>query len=366
MTLSILAVVLTFGLVIFLHEFGHFLVFKKLGIRVERFAFGFGPELIGMTRGETRFSVCAIPLGGYVKPAGESLEDATGHPDEYYSRSPWQRILIVVAGPAMNYVLAFAVFFGVIFARGLPTPTDEPVLGDIAADFPAAAAGLKQGDRILKVDGVEVARWDEMAAVIHRSPDRTVDVVFSRDGTVSTARMTPRLDKPSGHGLIGILPAMRYAKLGLLGSIQEGARQCWFWTRYMIQTLAEKIYRREKPDLAGPVGIVHMISKAAHSGIEDLVFLIGLISVAIGFFNLLPIPLLDGGHAVLYLWEGITRRKLTAKLMAAANSVGLALLLSLLVFATYNDVLRIRDQRAADKAAEKTAAEQPEQAEQPK
>jgi len=127
--------------------------------------------------------------------------------------------------------------------------------------------------------------------------------------------------------------------------------QCVKLTTYTIKTLAGKIYRREKPDLAGPLGIVQMVSRAAHSGIENFVFLIGMISVAIGFFNILPIPLLDGGHGVLYLWEGLSGRKLTTKLVGMANSVGLVFLLSLLVFATYNDVLRFRDQSRAKKEA---------------
>ncbi|MFH1725774.1 MAG: RIP metalloprotease RseP [Elusimicrobiota bacterium] len=357
MILSILAVLLTFGLVIFLHELGHFLVCKRLGVRVERFAFGFGPELLGMTRDETRFSICAIPLGGFVKPAGESLEDATGHPDEYFSRSPWQRLLIVGAGPVMNYVLAFVMFFGVVFFRGLPEASSEAVIGETAAGFPAQAAGLRPGDRILKLSGIEVTGWDDLASFIHRSPGKAVEVLYARDGKPVSVSVVPRLDGASGRGLIGIMPEVHYKNMGLLGSIAEAAYQCWHWTRYTVETLIEKISRREKPDIAGPVGIVQMVSRAAHSSIEDFVFLIGLISVAIGFFNILPIPLLDGGHAVLYVWEGISRRKLTVKFIAVVNSAGLVMLLSLLVFATYNDILRIRDSRRAAKEAKEPAVE---------
>jgi regulator of sigma E protease len=196
-----------------------------------------------------------------------------------------------------------------------------------------------------------------MAQIIHRYPGKEVDVVFAREGGVRSFRIVPKLDTPSGRGLIGIMPEVRYKRLGLLLSVKEGARQCWYWTSYTIQTLLEKLIRRERPDLAGPVGIVQMVSRAAHSGIEDFIFLIGLISVAIGFFNLLPIPLLDGGHAVLYLWEGLSRRKLTLKVIAYVNSFGLVFLLSVLLFATYNDIIRIRDQRRAKKEA-KAAAEE--------
>ncbi len=359
MILSVIAVLITFGLVIFLHEGGHFLVCKYFGVRVERFAFGFGPELLGFTSSGTRFSLCAIPLGGFVKPAGESIEDCSGHPDEYFSRPPGERLLIVAAGPAMNYVLAFLLFTGVVFGRGMPEPSKEPAIGELAAGMPAAKAGLKEGDLFLRVDSVPVSTWDELASVIHRSPGKSVRIEYQREGVSSTVEVTPQLDPASSHGIIGIMPRVVYKDLGIAGAAREGLHQCWFWTAFTVKTLAQKIYRREKPDLAGPVGIVQMVSRAAHSGIEDLVFLIGLISVAIGFFNLLPIPLLDGGHAVLYAWEALSRRKLTVKVVNYANSLGLAVLMSILLFATYNDIMRIRQERkekAAAPAAGQSAA----------
>ncbi|MBI2363204.1 MAG: site-2 protease family protein, partial [Elusimicrobia bacterium] len=288
MILSFVAVVITFGMVIFLHEAGHFFVCRRIGVRVERFAFGFGPELIGFTSGGTRFSVCAVPLGGFVKPAGESLEDHTGHPDEYFSRTPWERLLIVAAGPAMNYVLAFVMFFLVVFFRGMPEPSTAAVIGELAPAYPAAEAGLKPGDRVLKVDGIEVAKWADMADYVHTHADKPVDFTYAREGQVAAMKITPRLDTASGRGIIGIMPQMNYSSIGVFGSAKEAVHQCWYWTMYTVKTLGEKIYHREKPDLAGPVGIVQMVSRAAHSGLEDLVFLIGLISVAIGFFNILP------------------------------------------------------------------------------
>ena len=355
MLLSAFAVLLTFGLVIFLHEFGHFLMCKKLRVRVERFAFGFGPELLGVTYGETRFSLCAFPLGGFVKPAGESLEDCSGQPDEYFAKSWFARLGIVAAGPAMNYVLAFVLFFGVVWARGLPEPSTEAVIGELAEGFPAETAGLRPEDRVLKVGKDEVRNWTEMADIIHQNADRRVSLTVARDGKLQLIEVTPKFDKASGHGLIGITPKIEYKDVGFFGSIKEGANQCWLWTRYTVKTLASKLYHHERPDLAGPVGIVQMVSKAAHSRWEDLVYLIGLISVAVGFFNILPIPLLDGGHAALYVWEGFTRKKLTLKTLAVANSIGMVFLMSLLLFATYNDLMRIRETRRAKKEA---AAEQ--------
>lgn len=342
MILSIAAVVFTFGIVIFLHEFGHFLVCKLIGIRVERFSFGFGPEIWGFDYGSTRYSFSAIPLGGYVKPAGESPDEVTGDPSEYFSKPWYSRLAVVCAGPFMNYVLAFVLFTGVIFMAGEPVPSTEPVIGELISGFPAQDAGLEKGDRITGINGMEVKTWNQLAKIIHGLPGKEITLSYRRQDMHKDITIVPRSDPARKIGLIGIAQEVTYRKVGFVKSIKMGAHQCYFWTAYTVVTLASKIYHKEKPDLAGPVGIVSMVSKAAHSGLANFIFLVGLISVAVGFFNLLPIPLLDGGHVVLYIIEGISRRKLTGKVMQAVNSVGLAILLGILVFATYSDVMRMK------------------------
>jgi regulator of sigma E protease len=384
MIISIIAVLFTFGLVIFLHEFGHFTVCKLVGIRVEEFSFGFGNELFGFTRGDTRYSLRMIPLGGYVKPAGENLEELeTGGADDaaakaapvpadgsmvksvkvepyMYFAKPWYtRLAVVFAGPVMNYLLAFALFTGVILVAGEPALSDKPLLGDVSQGYPAELAGLKSGDLILKIDGVPVAAWKDMAGLIYAKADKEISVTYSRAGAESTAKMTTKkAPDGSGRGVIGIAPAVVYKDVPFAKGVAMGAHQCWYWTAFTVRTLASNIYKREKPDLSGPIGIVTIVSKAAHTGLSDLVFLIGLISVAVGFFNLLPIPLLDGGHAVLYLFEGVSRRKLTPNVMKYVNGAGIAVLLSILLFATYNDIMRLISSRSARKAAAAAAAQQ--------
>lgn len=354
---SLAAVILTFGMVIFLHELGHFILCVKLGVRVERFAFGFGPELLGMTRNGTRFSICAFPLGGFVKPAGEELEGCTGKPDEYFSQ-PWnRRLAIVAAGPAMNYLLAFTLFTGVVYLKGVPEPSPEAVIGNMSIGFPADQAGLEIDDAITAVNGKGVSSWEELAGTIHKSAGKELALTYRREGKLATVKVTPRKDEASGNGVVGILPKSLYRPVGFATSMAEGARQCWALTAFTVKTIASKIYRKERPDVAGPVGIVQMVSRAAHAGWEEFVFLIGLISVAIGFFNILPVPLLDGGHAAMYLWEGLSGRKLTNQMMAVVNSVGIAFLLSLLLFATYNDVVRLKSERALRAKVPVTAPE---------
>ncbi|MFA6319036.1 MAG: M50 family metallopeptidase [Elusimicrobiota bacterium] len=350
---SAAAVVLTLGMVILCHEYGHFLVCRLLGVRVERFAFGFGPELIGWTGiTGTRFSLHAIPLGGFVKPAGENIDETSGAPDEYYGQSWYRRLAIVFAGPIMNYVLAWALFTGVVYFQGIPEVGNQPLIGNLVSGYPADAAGIKIGDEITAVSGKRVDSWEGLASAIHASPGKEIELSVKRASGAERVKLVPRKDEATGKGVVGIMPQPVYRDAGAWEAFTEGGRQCVALTVFTVKTIGSKLIKREKPDLAGPVGIAQMVSRAAHSGFEDLVFLIGLISVAIGFFNLLPIPILDGGHAVLYLWEGLSRRKLTPNTVNTANSVGIFFILFLLVFATYNDFSRIYHERAAKKAVQ--------------
>jgi regulator of sigma E protease len=259
----------------------------------------------------------------------------------------------------MNYVLAFILFTGLILVMGDPTPSSKPILGEVMSTSPAETAGLKAGDVIKQIDGVPISKWEDIANSVQPRADKTIEVVALRAGVEEKFTLTPRLDKTRNVGVMGVTVSTEYKPVGVFESVRAGAYQCWFWTYFTLQTIGEKIYKREKPDVAGPVGIVQMVSSAAHSGIENLIMLIGLLSVAIGLFNLFPIPVLDGGHVVLFLWEGISRRKLTEKLVARANSVGMVILFSLLIFATYSDIARIRQGRKEKAAAaEKARAEQ--------
>lgn len=353
MITSILAVLFTFGLVIFLHEFGHFLFCKLSGIKVEAFSFGFGKELYGRTSGPTRYSIRLIPLGGYVKPAGESLDEVSGAPDEYFSKPWYVRLGVVLAGPFMNYLLAFILFSGVILIVGEPRPSAEPVIGEVASGYPADLAGLKAGDRIVKVGGAEVSSWEAMAGEIRVRLEQEIAVVYRRDGVDNEVKLVTRTSPDGGpaRGVIGISAGVIYKNVPFFKGVRMGLHQCWYWTAFTVKTLASNIYKREKPDLAGPIGIVNIVSKAAHTGMADLFFLIGLISVAVGFFNLLPIPLLDGGWALLFLYEGIFRRKITPVIMKYVNGAGMTMLLGILLFATYSDLARIKASHDAKKAA---------------
>ncbi|MBI5246564.1 MAG: site-2 protease family protein [Elusimicrobia bacterium] len=342
------------GLVIVLHESGHFFACRRLGVRVEKFAFGFGPELIGITDSVgTRFSLCAIPFGGFVKPAGEdpTTQDAGYKPkkDEYFGQSWNRRLIIVYAGPAMNYLLAFSLYSGLIWFKGMPEASKEPIIGNMMIGFPADKAGIEIGDKITAFGGRALTGWEDLASSIHRSPDKQISLSVVRGDKTLEIKVTPKLDDSGERGVIGIMPKAEYKSVGPLGAGREALRLCWTQSKQTVTTIAGKLWKRERPDLAGPVGIFQMVSRASRAGWEEFVFLIGFISVAIGFFNLLPLPLLDGGHAAFYWWEGIRGKRASNAAMEKANTVGIAFLMSLLVFATYNDVLRIRTERASKK-----------------
>src|SRR4051812_18692921 len=180
--LRMVITILTLGFVVVIHEWGHFLVARRLGVRVERFTVGFGPEIFGWTRGDTRYAVCILPLGGMVKMAGEFPEEQTQKPDEFFSQPWYGRAIIALAGPIMNYVLAFVLFAGVALAWGTLQPSNQSIIGDMVPGLPASQAKLMVGDKIVSIDGIQVTSWEQMADLIHGRPDRTLKVRIQRPG----------------------------------------------------------------------------------------------------------------------------------------------------------------------------------------
>ncbi|MFH1378671.1 MAG: RIP metalloprotease RseP [bacterium] len=360
--ISIAGILFTLGVVIFVHELGHFLACKAVGIRVLKFAFAFGKEVFGFDWKGTRYSFGWIPLGGYVKPAGEDyLEKMDQNPeppkkDEYFGKPWYQRIMVVVAGPFMNYCLALFIFSFVFWVwGGVPKFSGTTVIGEVQQGMPAEASGLKTGDAIIKIDDAEVKTWDDMAQIIHQSPEKELRIELIRDGKRIVKTITPRLDQENMVGLIGIYPDVSMTDFTFFQSIKQGAGMTWLITAKTLSYVGGTIRRMEKPkEVSGPIGIFKFISDAAQTGFRELLSLVGLLSVAIGLFNLFPIPLLDGGHLVFYLIEGIIRKPLNQKVMLVANYVGLGLLLSIFVYASYNDVVRLRRKNTQETTTEQS------------
>jgi regulator of sigma E protease len=343
--IGLAGIVFVFGLVIFVHEFGHFIVAKKTGVKVERFSFGLGPEMAGFQWGETRYCLAWIPLGGEVRMAGE-MEDMEGtvppDPRSFFGKPWYRRIPIVLAGPAMNYVLALIVFWALALAVGEARPDPAPVVGDVVAGFPAQEAGLRAGDRFTAVNGSPVGTWAAMAEVIHRHPGKVLKISYTRDGESQTATLTSRKDPSSGRGLIGVGPATLYVPQSAGAAFKTSLGAI---ARIHVQTVAyfrEKFIRRERPEVNGPLGIAALAGKAAQAGWLSVMTLMAFVSVGIGMMNLLPIPLLDGGHLVYFLIEGLRGRPLRRGIQQTVNALGLSFLLVILVFGTFNDIRLIR------------------------
>ncbi len=342
--------ILALGMVVVIHEIGHLVVALKLGVRVEKFTVGFGPELFGWTsKRNIRYAVCAVPLGGMVKMAGEFQDERKNEPDEFFAQAWYRRILIALAGPAMNYVLAFVLFALVAGFAGVMQPSTHPIIGTVIPTLPADVAGFKENDRILSINNTSLSSWTEMASFIHKHPEKKLTVklerpvVDSKGPRTLTLTLTPKLDTQSGVGLIGIMPKVDKIMPGPAGSLKAAWKDVKAWTLQPLRYLSMKIRSWEGPkELSGPLGIAHMVTKATREGFSYVIYLIAIISTGLGLFNLFPIPVLDGGHVLLYTMEGILRRPLSRRVMQVANAIGLSFVLIIFLYASYQDILRWR------------------------
>lgn len=352
MVTSILAVVLVLGGLIFFHELGHFVVARRLGMGVSVFSLGFGARLFGVTRGKTDYRVCAFPLGGYVQLVGESPDAELPEgftPEESFSRRPpWQRMLVVLAGPAFNFLLAWLIFWGLAFSQGVQEML--PVIGQVTNASAAEEAGLVPGDRIVEIDGQPIAVWDDLVSRIEANTGAAMQVTVARGRELVSLDVTPRLqEKRNLFGEVKVVPMMGIApsgelssrELSFLGAAVQGGRQIWEVSGLMIMGIV-KLVERVIPwtDMGGVILISEMIHKEAQNGLVNLLALTALISINLGILNLLPIPVLDGGHILFFFLETITGRPLSPKVQQAALRIGMTLLLMLMIVATFNDILR--------------------------
>jgi regulator of sigma E protease len=428
--MTILAFLFVLGVLIFVHELGHFLVARWYGVRVITFSLGFGPKLLKYRRGDTEYCVSAVPLGGYVKLAGETVEDRrTGAPDEFLSKSKWVRCQVYLAGPVMNLLLAFFVLAAVL-AQGAEVPVWErsaPVIGAVEAGSPAEIAGLRRGDRIVSVDGRDVATWRELAYEVLPRANRELLLVVERDGQRIEMRAVPDGEGRYETGTLGIGPEERpqitqvssggaadraglepgdvvlavngeaeladdqvverirnsggrpvllrllrdgavleievlpeldgdVRRIGvvlsafeveridptLIEALRMSAQQNWSNTLLIGRTL-RGLLTRDTPvgQLVGPLGIGDMAGQAAAIGWQALFGLMAMISLNLALLNLLPIPVLDGGHIAILALEGVARRDLSARVKERILIAGAALIVLLMVTVIYNDVARM-------------------------
>jgi len=346
MVTTILSFIFVLGLLIFVHELGHFLVAKLVGIRVERFSLGYPPRMIGKKIGDTDYCISWLPLGGYVKMAGmidESLDEKIeGHPWEFQSKSVWQRALVIAAGPLMNVLLAILLFAGVTYHMGIQE-TVGPIVGEVVKSMPADSLGLQKGDTILSINSAPVDSWEAVTREIHRHPGEKIAIEWQRNDETMRGEVTPVRDQAQGVGLIGIAPLTRTRAAGLGESLAHGWDYTAFLTRLFVTSISRLITGQEsiKSSLAGPVAIAVMAGDSARSGFDTLLRFTALISLNLAILNLLPIPVLDGGHLLFLLLEVILRRPVSVRIRIIVQQVGMALLMALMVFIIFNDIRRL-------------------------
>lgn len=339
---QIIAVLFGLGLLIFIHELGHFSVAKFYKVKVLKFAFGFGKELFGFTKGDTRYSICLFPFGGMVAMAGENPDEATGKEGEFLSLPFYKKIMIVFAGPLMNYILAiflFAFIFN-IWGEAIVSSADTTI-GVFAPTSCAKKAGLLVNDKIIEIDGVKIENWIEMVDNIKDKAEKEVNVKVLRQEKELEFNFVLDKNPTTGSGMLGIQPIIIKKKSSFFKSFYYAADTAIYQSTFTLNYLWDKLIKWEKPEVAGPIGVIQVMAKSAKSGLENYVRLLAVISVALGLFNLLPIPLVDGGMIVLFFVEGIIRKKISTKVISVYNSIGLALILIIFLFATYSDLIRL-------------------------
>jgi regulator of sigma E protease len=339
--------ILVLSILVFVHELGHFLAAKAVGIRVERFSIGFPPRLVGKKIGDTDYCISAIPIGGYVKMSGmidESMDEEgiKGEPWEFMSKPVWARALVISAGPIFNVLLTVAVFTFSVWITGI-AEVKGPIVGDTIQDMPAASIGLQTGDRITQINERPIENWQDLQSTISQSAGEKITLTWKRDGETMSAQVIPVKDPINDVGQIGLFPQTETRSAGFFEGLGFGFKQTWFWTALIFKSLGKLISGEieTKENLAGPVRIVQMIGDSARGGASSIISITALLSLHLGLINLFPIPALDGGHLLLLGTEAVIRRPISQKVRMALQQVGMAMLLALMIFVIINDVMQI-------------------------
>lgn len=438
--MTIIYFIIVLGILIFIHEFGHFIVAKRAGVRVETFSLGFGPKLLKVKRGETEYCISALPFGGYVKMTGQDDTDpentAEDDPRSYVNKTFSQRLRIVTAGPAMNVLLAL-VLMPLVFMIGRMEPRylsqtpviteleagspaevkglrkgerlvaiddqpvsdwkealdlillnpdqdvtltlseedsirqvtlhlgthpntkvgylgvepglfigNDPVIDQVISGGPAARAGLQTGDRILSLNGRPIKTWTQMAETVHASEGASLEVALSRNGQMLQVTLSPEQDRASQRWRIGVSQKLTLSnedwvlhRYPFFGAIREGMQETWRLTGMTLGVLGRLVtFQLSYKSLGGPVRIAQASAEAAESGLSGFLFFLAFLSLQLGILNILPIPVLDGGHALFLVIEGIRKKPVSLKVRVIAQNAGVLLLFSLLLLITWNDL----------------------------
>ncbi len=389
---TIAAAIFTLGILILIHELGHFLIARMVGIRVERFSIGMPPRFISIQNkvdglwvkifipwflqglfnaetvefriprkhpqaGDTEYALSWTPFGGYVKMSGmidESMDgEVQGKPWEFSSKKRWQQLLTISGGVIMNAILAFVIFTGIVFSTGMDEPVEGTYVGSMVSTeerqvFPAEEAGIREGDQIVSINGQAVTEWEDLTAIVRNLPGKTIAVEWLSSGTryadslLVVKETVPTAEGNIDIGMIGIGRVLEHRDLGFSESVKYGARSTYMFGTLMARGFWSMITGEISMDqVGGPVMIAQMAGEMARRGWLDVFYFMAIISVNLAFINILPIPGLDGGHFLIISIEGIIRRPLPIKVKLIIQQVGMMFLLGLILFITIQDIARL-------------------------
>ncbi|CAK7043264.1 RIP metalloprotease RseP [Tissierella sp. P1] len=330
--LTAVSAIFVFLMVILVHEFGHFAVAKIVGIKVNEFSIGMGPKLFQKKKGETEYTLRALPIGGYVKMEGE--DEVSDDPRGFNKVSALSRIAVVAAGAIMNFILAIVILAIVSYGIGMPINIVDKAL----PDSPAEKSGLISNDVIISINGIETNNWESIANSINNSdPNKEIEIQVERDGQVKKLMVKPTVDE-EGRTIIGIAP--KYEKsisLAIKGGFEKTLMFLGLMFDFVGMIFKGKVGIKH---LSGPVGVIHEVGAAAKLGVYNLLYILGFISINLGFFNLLPIPALDGSRIVFLLIELVRGKPIAPEKEGFIHFVGFVLLISLMLLVTYRDILK--------------------------
>ncbi|MFA6170064.1 MAG: RIP metalloprotease RseP [Candidatus Margulisiibacteriota bacterium] len=344
MLISILSFVVVFTIIAVAHELGHLIWAKRVGIRVLEFGVGFGPKLFSVTRNSTIYSINLIPILAFVRLAGENdTEEDRAVPleERIQSKPPIQKFKAVFAGPGMNIFVAFLILIIFTLFMGYPKGASNEI-GVINKNSAAEKAGLKVGDKLLAINNKQFSKMEEAIAFIHRSPEKSLRLTILRDDKKLELSATPKHNPRLKISLLGFSPKPLYEKVSPFVAVYLAGQQTILMVFSVVLVLWQLITGGVSlSDLAGPVGIAQITGKYAQTGLASLVYFTAFISVNVGVLNLLPLPALDGGRIIFYLWEMVTGKQVNEGFENRVNSIGFMVLLALMALITFNDLLRL-------------------------
>ena len=340
--MSVLITIIIIAVLILAHEWGHFMAARRIGIPVYEFSLGFGTKLLSTKRNGVEYSLRLLPLGGYVRMAGEEPGDEND-PNGFNNRTPLEKIRVSFAGPFMNFVLALLLFIFSFAFIGIPESSDQPVLGKVLDNRTAAEAGLKPGDRIISVNQKSVATWSDFTEMIAASTSgEPLYLEVERDGRSQSLKVFPDNEGTGGKPAIGVLNQVNCSRLGIGDSIKLGLEQTYQLTVLLLSWLGTLFTGgASTADLAGPVGIVSLVGEAAQIGTVFLLNFAAYLSINLGILNLLPIPALDGSRIVFAVVQAVRRKPMEPEKEGFVHWLGFLLLMLLIVIVTFNDIVRL-------------------------